>query len=287
MTVTVNNSNLDLETSNRSLGEILTELDEAAERAGQVIVAIRLNSQDLAAEQIPAMAAHDCRAEDRLDIQTSPIRFMRIEAISTLLGLIEASQKASLGAGSEAERQTVAANSVEFRDRYSGLFSAEENSFVDSLVQTLQAGGAATENLAKIQSFFRERVSEAENPLQAMRSANQLFTALLPDLNQVAVRLQTGKDAEAMRTMVLVVELINKTVRVLPDFIGALANGEDLRIAGESVQDFYQGFNTVLRELMDAFENKDSVLIGDLAEYEILPRMTSFFGALQSSYQEA
>ena len=39
----------------------------------------------------------------------------------------------------------------------------------------------------------------------------------------------------------------------------------------------------MLKELTGAFENKDAVLIGDLAEYEILPRMRSFFSAMEEA----
>jgi hypothetical protein len=47
--------------------------------------------------------------------------------------------------------------------------------------------------------------------------------------------------------------------------------------------EFYGSFNDVLRQLTDAFEHKDAVLIGDLAEYEILPRMKSFFAAMREA----
>ena len=85
-----------------------------------------------------------------------------------------------------------------------------------------------------------------------------------------------------MHTMVVIVELINKTVRILPDFIAVLPDSRDLRIDNQTIQEFYDNFNGVLRELMTAFEHKDSVLIGDLAEYEIRPRMAVFFKAIDA-----
>jgi hypothetical protein len=119
-----------------------------------------------------------------------------------------------------------------------------------------------------------------------MLTASQLFDSIRTDLSEVAVRLQTGKEAEGMRTMVMVVELINKTVRILPDFMRTVPGAAELAIGGRNIGDFYDDFNVVFRELAGAFENKDSVLIGDLAEYEILPRLSAFFDAAGAALEQ-
>lgn len=54
-------------------------------------------------------------------------------------------------------------------------------------------------------------------------------------------------------------------------------------VGGQSLLDFATGLNGVLRELQGSFENRDSVLIGDLLEYEVVPRLAalrSFAGSL-------
>lgn len=279
MAISINGTTTDLDATGKNLGDILTILDERAERAGQVIIAISLNGQSLGADELPANAAQILSATDSLELQTTAVRFMRIDAIRILLGLCDCALHPE-GSGF-ADR--LPEDARDYALRYSGLLSAEENSFVDSLIQVLaqanQAPDAAhQESLSRICSFFTERLAEAEDPLRAMTATAKLFAALEPDLSQVSVRLQTGKDAEAMHTMVLVVEIINKTVRLLPDFIGCIET--ELLIEDRSVQDFYDDFNTVLQELMEAFEHKDSILIGDLAEYEIRPRMGIFFRAV-------
>lgn len=43
----------------------------------------------------------------------------------------------------------------------------------------------------------------------------------------------------------------------------------------QSVKEFYTELNAVLKELVEAFHSQDSVLIGDLQEYEIAPRLES------------
>ena len=49
----------------------------------------------------------------------------------------------------------------------------------------------------------------------------------------------------------------------------------------EKLQAFYQELNGVLSELLEAFAAKDSVLIGDLMEYEIAPRLEQLRTFLQ------
>ena len=45
------------------------------------------------------------------------------------------------------------------------------------------------------------------------------------------------------------------------------------KIGDQDFKEFFNGFMAVLPEFLDSFENKDYVLLGDLAEYEILPRL--------------
>ena len=44
-------------------------------------------------------------------------------------------------------------------------------------------------------------------------------------------------------------------------------------ISGKDYNVFYSELNKVLKELLEAFKLKDSVLIGDLMEYEMAPRL--------------
>jgi hypothetical protein len=41
-------------------------------------------------------------------------------------------------------------------------------------------------------------------------------------------------------------------------------------------------FNAALSELSAAYENRDTVLVGDISEYELAPRLSKFFSALKN-----
>ncbi len=278
MKITVNNTALDFATEGKTLAFIIASLDEIIENAGQLIVAIHLNGLVIDTKAIAAMEKRMPEESDSLELFTDSICMMKIQAIETLLELVSATK---------ADEEPVIRESVlqtwsQYKSVFGSLFSAEELSFIEAFEVFLANASPMTkaareETTHRIEVLFTERLHEIKDPKGAMRSAENLFNALKADLSEVPVRIQTGKDAEAMRTMVLVVELINKTVRILPDFTRQFGDSVSMMIGNKNIQEFYDDFNSVLRELMGAFEHKDSVLIGDLAEYEILPRMNLFF----------
>jgi hypothetical protein len=176
---------------------------------------------------------------------------------------------------------------TDYERSFAGLFSAEEGSFFDAFADRLKTGntgprGEMRQLAAKLAAFFGERLAELRDPAGAMLAAACLFDAIEADLSEVPVRLQTGKDAQAMHTVVLAIELINKMVRIMPEYMRALP-GPLIEVGGAAMPEYYGALTDVLKELAEAFENKDGVLIGDLAEYEIRPRLASFFKVVRTA----
>jgi hypothetical protein len=278
MDIRINGTTAEVSVAGRNVGQILAELDEKAEKAGAIITGIRYNDHDLDAESIAGITSDPADGQGSLELSAEPATDMKARAIDTLLQLVEAAAAANDEMTLKAARDAW----TSYRTAFDGLYSAEESSFLDAFGEEL-AGTAAGGTATQVASFFGERLAELRNPGAAMLASAQLFDTIRNDLTEVAVRLQTGKEAEGMHTMVMVVELINKTVRILPDFMRTVPGAAELSVDGKAIGDFYDDFNVVFKELAGAFENKDSVLIGDLAEYEILPRLSAFFVAARAA----
>ena len=120
-----------------------------------------------------------------------------------------------------------------------------------------------------------------------MRKAAALFDGRRGELADIPVLLQTGKEDQAMKTVLFFIEIFNKVIRVIPELRRSGIDTASITVDGQAMPEFYGSFNEVLRQLTDAFEHKDMVLIGDLAEYEILPRMNSFFAAMREALPES
>ena len=102
-------------------------------------------------------------------------------------------------------------------------------------------------------------------------------------LKNIPIEMQSGKDAAARQSIIKLSDVMNSfcsTVTwssLFPETFG------NLLIEGKTLSEFLSDFSPVLKDFSDALENSDSVLIGDLAEYEICPRLESLAKALDGS----
>lgn len=118
------------------------------------------------------------------------------------------------------------------------------------------------------------RIKEATEPFEELKNAAKGLADLVPQLMEVPVLLQTGKDKTAMGYVIEFTEYSDKLIRInhilkeqgILDISGIIVDGRRF-------DDFFRDFNDILRELVEAFDSQDSVLIGDLLEYEIAPRV--------------
>lgn len=283
MEFTMNGTAAEAVIAGRTIGDVLAELDERAEAMGAIIVEVDLNGRSLTPDELAEACAGSADGPGTISLVAEPAADLKSRGLESLLELVRAASEAATSGDEEAVSAARAAWES-FRGAFGGLFSAEEASFVEAFGEQLESR-APVADLKRLAdgmiAFFGERLAELRDPAEAMLAAARIFDAIKDDLSEVPVRLQTGKDAEAMRTMVLAVELINKTVRIMPEFARA-APMAPTDIGGVAVPEFYGQLNGVLKELAQAFEDKDGVLIGDLAEYEIRPRLDSFYTAVRA-----
>jgi len=138
----------------------------------------------------------------------------------------------------------------------------------------------------QIKTIFHNRIRELANPLREVLLTARLLKSSIFEISDVSVLLQTGKDRQAMNVIIKFSELSQKIIRLYPilkDY--GILNEKDLSIGNKNFTDFYQNLNSILSELLKAFEANDSVLIGDLLEYEIAPQLEELIRTLESLNQ--
>ena len=110
-----------------------------------------------------------------------------------------------------------------------------------------------------------------DNPSEYENKKNTYYieetTAKIDELSQqlesVAGLLSAGKDQEAMSIIRDFSEIMESCINIFA------VHGEQV---GQTInQEFFENTNDILSDLMDAMERKDSILIGDLMEYEFAP----------------
>ncbi len=159
----------------------------------------------------------------------------------------------------------------------------DDPSALDKMTEKLLATGEPerselkthfTAFLKQLKLLAESRLREHEQPIEETVSSRELMRVLLPKLSDVSVLLQAGKDAEAMQHVAHFTELAAKLLRLIP----RISNDIDT----EGLHEFVVSYHAVLGELMKAFGSHDSVLIGDLLEYEITPYSEELIRRLDS-----
>lgn len=129
--------------------------------------------------------------------------------------------------------------------------------------------------LQDITLILQNRIKEVTSPFIELHTSAEKLKDLLPGISDVSVMLQTGDDRQAMDSVLKFIELSEKLIRIFP-FLKEFGYTDITKesIDKENFDDFYKGFNGILKELVDAFAINDPILIGDLMEYEIVPRVS-------------
>ena len=92
---------------------------------------------------------------------------------------------------------------------------------------------------------------------------------------------QSGNDKEANATITELADLIDDICHcaslsaLFPDRFG------NTRVKGKTFSEFFEDFMEVLKDFENAIESKDTVLMGDLGEYEISPRLEQLAKTLE------
>ena len=111
---------------------------------------------------------------------------------------------------------------------------------------------------------------------------SELFNELAAQMEGVPVALQSGKNAEVSESIKRLADSIEQFCHVatlaslFPDTFSTSS------LNGISLKDFFAEFSPILKDFEDALQNNDTVMLGDLSEYEICPRLKEISKALQS-----
>jgi DNA polymerase III alpha subunit (gram-positive type) len=136
------------------------------------------------------------------------------------------------------------------------------------------------ERCSMINIIILDRMKEITETEKELAITTGLLQNMIGELSDVSVALQTGKDRGAMATVIKYTELIQKIFRMVPYIQEKHPNLLSQKVEGKSFSEISTEMNEILTQLIEAFTVKDSVLIGDLLEYEIAPRtelLISFF----------
>lgn len=129
---------------------------------------------------------------------------------------------------------------------------------------------------------FEFSIINVETIKDSFASLANLFNELSTKMEEVPVLLQKNETKLASESITKLADSINHFCH-----LAALASlfpetFTNTTIDGMNFYDFFKDFSPILADFEQALQNNDTVMIGDLAEYEICPRLQKISESLKN-----
>jgi hypothetical protein len=251
--------------SERTIGEVLAGLDGWLHDSGFRLKGLEIDGETVDSDAVAAAFERDLGGVEALDIKVCSSSDLTLDA------LCEA-------------RDYLAGDAGLWADSAAASFLRTENpALFQDIDQTLrQEGSERCSRAAQMLPLIDDRIREIADPATEFGRMEGLVSGITGRLEELPLDVQTGKDGRAAETVSLFTGITEKLFRI---FFLLQAKDETLGgilIEAVPVYDFLGEFSAALKEMLAAYESKDVVLVGDLAEYELAPRLRTFYTALKT-----
>ena len=284
MEIQINNQNLDFTIEqNETLGEVVKDIEAWLDGTDLVLYSVKHGDRELLSMPYEQWGPTPHSEVGTLDVKVKHTRELAGANLQTILEYLEMLKRSVTA--NDGERLG------ELMSGFSALVESLQKHFPDdpllqNLVSLFGAGEAeqvlawsegmrqqALELVEAIRARASFRLQELQDPKAALKTLSGALSVCIEEVSEISILLQTGRDRQAMDTIVRFSELSQNLVRLVSSIFPDNSN--------KDLEAFYQELNGVLSELLEAFAARDSVLIGDLMEYEIAPRLERLRSILQ------
>ncbi len=127
---------------------------------------------------------------------------------------------------------------------------------------------------------FEFTVITRQNIEDSFSKLSSLFVELSKNMEQISVKLQGGKEREAHESIKNLADSIDEFCHIAT-LASLFKEYSNIKIDGKAFSEFFGDFSPVLRDFEQALKSNDTVTVGDLAEYEICPRLEAIAKTLE------
>ena len=271
MNITINKRPADITLdTEKTLGDVLTGIEQWIASSGNRILGVSVDGADMG-DALSSSLNRDIGEIKNLDVLVSFWEELAAEALDDL------------------HKTCAMYLNAAFEDR-GGIKDAWEGSaaarFLRTEIQdmhnlaelTFSGEGLSPRDLAAV---AEERLREIGDPVREICGAEPMVLDTAARMEELSLDIQTGKDERAAETMQRFSALGEKLFRLFSILKVKGLSLDSFVIDNRSARFFVEEFNAALKELSAAYENRDTVLVGDLTEYELAPRLLQFFSALK------
>jgi hypothetical protein len=259
--------------SEQTIGAVLTGIENWLGHSGFRVNGLEIDGLTIPGDAISAAFERELTGIKSIDVKVCSRQELILEALAeTRCYLADLTASGSLAHTAVAEG---------WKNSAAASFLSEElpdiRGILDELFNTGGTGGGPSPQT--VVSLIEERIQEIGDPVGEFTRLESLVSGVSERLEELPIDIQTGKDGRAAETVSLFSHIAEKLFRLFFVF-------QSRRIFIDTVDsvpiyNFLEEFSAALKELLTAYSSKDAVLVGDLAEYELAPRIRAFYAALK------
>jgi hypothetical protein len=262
----------------KSVGDVLSSLEQWLAGSGNRLSGLTIDGLNTNVAGLTDAMGRELGGIQNLDIRISSWDELAMEALGFL-------KETCILYG-----DTVFELRPEIRNHWDGsaaaAFISAEITDLHELTQLSFMGQGLS--IGDLGTLVEERLRELTQPFSELNNIEKPISEIVRRLEELPLDIQTGKDGRAAETIQLFSRMGEKLFRILHilKYRGLLL--DSLLIDYVPAKQFLHDFSAALEELCAAYENQDTVLVGDLAEYELAPRLLKLFSAINHyTIQEA
>jgi hypothetical protein len=264
--------------SEETIGELLAGIETWLTASGFRLSGLEIDGELIDSGTVPAACGRDLRGIRSIDVRASSRSELLLEALYYAREYLKAYLEASREEGPRIAEDWDLSAAARF-------LSGESPALNRKLTGFFRGGGA---EFQRLYALIDERIREITEPREELARMEQQVASTVLRLEELPLDIQTGKDGRAAETIALFSDIAEKLIRLfyqLRPFPGGADSGASdssgsIPSGGTSGGGLPEEFSLALKELLAAYETKDVVLIGDLAEYELAPRLQSLYSLL-------
>jgi hypothetical protein len=264
--------------SEKTVVEVLAGIQQWLEGLGLFVSGLEIDGTSYGASSLDSAFELPLTGLSSIDIKTSGWAELMLEALMSLKQDLELYRSTAETEEQKNRRWEQSAPALFLKDHGPDIYEVALKTFASP------APLPADIPLALVM----ERIREIEDPLREMAAQKPLAEEIAKRLEDLPLDMQTGKDSRAAETINLFSSLVEKIFRLIFLFRRFDTDIQSIKAPSMngtetiSLREYIGEFSAALKELTSAYENKDTILVGDLAEYELAPRLRGLIVVLCS-----
>jgi molybdopterin converting factor small subunit len=273
MQIRINDQTADVTLENeKTVGEIIANIEQWLAASGHRLSGISIDGNSIHPSGLGDFFLKEIDSIKTLDLYTSAICELMAESLFNLLADIKDFE--TLGFE---EKKIFFQN---WKESAQANFISEQMPDLYSLFVNSFSGN--DKDLGAVFSITEERLREVKEPLSEFLKLQPLLEDTCTRLENLALDIQTGKDSHAAQTLQLFSGISEKIFRILnqleiqrylPD------QAPFSKLIGE--------FGGQVKELLEAYEKNDTILVGDIGEYEAAPKLKELYFAILNNSRKS